>query len=190
MSPALAGRFFATSATWEAQTNYIAIEIENKKSQAWLSRHWTSGNEGQASLRDRKPGSCPLSCSSLESSLPRGVQRWRSHGESGTCPEVSRQSLESKLTVAAGVCRTGFNTVTQKERAESWSVRESEETTQLQGRRIQEAARKTPDTHTGPGTSGDAPDYSSQQSAESLLIYGALDDCSERSRPSNRGNFP
>lgn len=55
--------------------------------------------------------------------------------ESGTCPRVSRQSLESKLTVAAGVCRTGFNTVTQKERAESWSVRESEETTQLQGKK-------------------------------------------------------
>lgn len=118
-------------------------------------------NEGQASPRDRKPGAVPMLSLQLgEFPAKRSTETGRSHGESGTCPRVSRQSLESKLTVAAGVCRTGPNTVTH-ERAESMAKVESEETTQLQGRRIQEAARKTPDTHTGPGTSGDAPDYSS-----------------------------
>ena len=30
MSPALAGKFFTASTTWEAQSNYIAIEIKKK----------------------------------------------------------------------------------------------------------------------------------------------------------------
>ena len=183
MSPALAGKFFTASTTWEAQSNYIAIEIK-KKSQAWFPRHWTSGNEGQASLRDRKPVRCPLKCSSLESFLPRGVQRRRSHGELGACPQVSRQNLESKLTVAAGVWRTVFNRATEKERAEAGSVREREEIAQLQGRRIQREQREHPHSHRARNIT------CSQQSARILLIYGALDDCSERSCPSNRGNLP
>ena len=61
---------------------------------------------------------CPLNCSSLESVLPRGIWGRGSHREPGTCSKVSRQNLEARLTVAAGVCRTVLNRVTQKDRAE------------------------------------------------------------------------
>lgn len=126
------------------------------------------------SPRVLQPGELPAK-GSTEKEEPRGV---------GRMPPGEQTEPRIQADCSGGVGRTVFHRATEKARAEARSVRESEETAQLQGRRIQREQRGHPHSRRARNIT------CSQQSARILLIYGALDDCSERSCPSNRGNLP
>ena len=94
---------------------------------------------------------CPLECSSLESFLPRGAQRRRSHGESGAGPQVSRQNLESKLTAAVEL---GGQCSTERQRKQGQKPGQCMRVRRLPNFREEGFKESSEDihTHTGPGT--------------------------------------